>query len=117
MMMLKKGMIRLTNPAIWDGAEWVLINDQTKRDEMIKSINDVDQDKIRQDLFYWIQDNPTPLHVMAKDMDIAQTTLDHFLSGQRKATSFHVLMKVAKFLRDKYAARDEEIRKNLEARV
>ena len=75
---------------------------------MIKHINDINAENVRQKLLYYLQDNPQTIRMLAKDIGLSFFTVDRLLNGQSKP-DLRTLLVVMKYLRTKYAERDANI--------
>lgn len=77
---------------------------------MLNSISELKVDELRQELFYYMQDNPITIHSLAKEIGIGNATLERFLDpATKRGPDLKVQLMVKKFLREKYAIRDKEI--------
>ena len=88
----------------------ILDKKQVKGPTVLDSINELKVDELRQELWYYMQDNPTNINSLCKEIGIGNATLQRFLDADSKrGPDLKVQLMVKKFLREKYAIRDEEI--------
>ena len=74
---------------------------------LLDDINDLNADDIRQELFYYMQENPISISEIAKVCGAHNLTLEAFLySRTKRGPDIKTVLQVKKFLRDRYAQRD-----------
>lgn len=76
---------------------------------MLDTINDLKVDELRQELWYYMQDNPININSLCKEIGIGNATLQRFLDpASKRGPDLKIQLMIKKFLREKYAARDKE---------
>lgn len=76
-----------------------------------KNRNEEIAESIRQEIWYWLQDNPTPMTTLAEQMRLDRATIKKFIFGENKP-DLKTLMRVKQFLKEKYDERDGKIKKD-----
>lgn len=70
----------------------------------------------RQEFWYWLQDNPTTISELSRQLNMARQTVNNFIYDDGNRPDMTTIMRIRRFLDEKRAKRDLEIANNLELR-